>query len=420
MSIQLNSNDDGTRSFFLRASNNGNIITEKLDIDPIGLDKCITYIRAGLRKAAWGSADEWNNEGYRYSDRSINSDNLNRLAQDLFRMAQGGFTLYSRLQGSENQLDKFKPIIAESGYIQIAMKNKPTYYVPISAIYDYPLRVGDQKNYKLCPEFIEAYYKNTPLNTLDCFHGNCPSVKNDTNNLTVCPGGFWGFRHFLGMPISVQDNDATRSLPIDDGLEISVAVCTAMNSCSSHVNALKGTSSKFVVRKWDDIDNYDELFSNLHIPPHIVYFYCHGGTARLPDGAGEPYLIIGSKNSYDEIHESNFRLNKIKWDSLKPLIFLNGCHTASITPISALNLIDPLMNTYHCAGVIGTEITIFEEMASAFAAECFKQFLNGESIGVAVRNARLKLLSEGDPLGLSYIPFVWAPLKIEKIKTIIS
>jgi hypothetical protein len=41
-----------------------------------------------------------------------------------------------------------------------------------------------------------------------------------------------------------------------------------------------------------------------------------------------------------------------------------------------------------------------------------RRFYAGETIGEAIRNSRLKLLSSGNPLGLVYIPFVKSSLKI--------
>lgn len=64
--------------------------------------------------------------------------------------------------------------------------------------------------------------------------------------------------------------------------------------------------------------------------------------------------------------------------------------------------------------MIGTEITIYEEMATVFAEEFFRRFVGGEAVGMAIRNARLKLLEEGNPLGLEYIPYVVAGLKLVK------
>ena len=68
--------------------------------------------------------------------------------------------------------------------------------------------------------------------------------------------------------------------------------------------------------------------------------------------------------------------------------------------------------------MIGTEITIFEPLAVKFAEECLQRFLGappykeGMPIGEAVRGARLELLRLGNPLGLVYIPFVMASLRM--------
>ena len=49
-----------------------------------------------------------------------------------------------------------------------------------------------------------------------------------------------------------------------------------------------------------------------------------------------------------------------------------------------------------------------------FAEECLRRFLDGEPIGEAIRAARLALLAAGNPLGLAYIPFVTASLRLRR------
>jgi hypothetical protein len=41
-----------------------------------------------------------------------------------------------------------------------------------------------------------------------------------------------------------------------------------------------------------------------------------------------------------------------------------------------------------------------------------RRFFNGDKIGDAVRGARLKILKDGNPLGLVYIPYVIAGLHL--------
>jgi len=53
-----------------------------------------------------------------------------------------------------------------------------------------------------------------------------------------------------------------------------------------------------------------------------------------------------------------------------------------------------------------------EPGARDVAEDCLRRFLRGDSIGSAIRNARLTLLKEGNPLGLVYIPFALSGLSV--------
>jgi hypothetical protein len=141
--------------------------------------------------------------------------------------------------------------------------------------------------------------------------------------------------------------------------------------------------------------------------PQIVYFFCHGGIAQKT-----PYLQVGPRNE-SPITRDNLRAHKIQWAATRPLVFLNGCHTTALEPRYALEFVSAFVQKAHAAGVIGTEITVFEDLACDFAEECMRRFLvDGDAIGKAVRDARLALLARGNPLGLVYIPYVRPSLRL--------
>jgi hypothetical protein len=168
-------------------------------------------------------------------------------------------------------------------------------------------------------------------------------------------------------------------------------------------------SEKFHGYLWKNGNNRAELEIVLKDSPHIVYFYCHGGQIR-----GCPFLQFGPEKAKDNEIDFTF-FKKVKWTSPQPLVFLNGCYTTNIDPNIPFDFVEPLVSASNCAGVIGTEITIFEDLATDFAEAFFTQFINKEkSVGESLRNARLELLSYGNPLGLVYIPFAIAGLKLEK------
>ena len=96
----------------------------------------------------------------------------------------------------------------------------------------------------------------------------------------------------------------------------------------------------------------------------------------------------------------------------RPLVFINGCHTTALTPDVPLEFVSLFLEMSEASAVIGTEITIFEPLAVAFAEAFLPRFLAGTPLGEAVRGARLALLKDGNPLGLVYIPYALAGLRL--------
>jgi CHAT domain-containing protein len=141
---------------------------------------------------------------------------------------------------------------------------------------------------------------------------------------------------------------------------------------------------------------------------HLVYFYCHGGV----NASNIPFIQIGALTERG-ITRDNLRLKKIFWKEPRPLIFINGCHTTALEPESAFELVSGFVETAGAAGVIGTEITIFEPLATSFAESFLQAFNQGVEVGEAVRIARLALLKQMNPLGLAYIPYAMANLHLE-------
>jgi hypothetical protein len=416
MSIMMNSDDDGTHNFYLCASDGTVPIIGKLDISQDDFSSAIRTVRETLNTVSWGVKEEWNSDWdkikpsrYLYADRK---KDLERLKRDLCNMAYWGFNLYMLFK--EEELRKFKTVLEKPGFIQLAMKNEPKYYFPAAFVYDkfVDINCGDLQ---LCSEFTRAFQNNEPLENTPCIKGTCTSAQ-DGGGRVVCPGRFWGFRHYVSMPLSVGDENVPASIPLRDTLNVIVAMSEEMDLYQTHLAALKTLtrSGSLLPPTWTYADNYDQLFSLMNSSPHVVYFYCHGGALRAGSPGQDPFLKLGSTAHPFEIHKSNFYGKLNVYQSPKPLIFMNGCHTAAIDPLKMINLVEPLLVHAHCAGVIGTEITIFEEMATEFAQECMRRFLMGEAIGPAIRNARLKVLSQGNPLGLAYIPFVNADLKLKK------
>ena len=404
LSLLLNKNENGTHSMhFYGADGKLQVKQDDVRFGEGELNDMIEQGRGTLRLAAWEKTEEWQpGVPFRYQNQPRD---LKRLESDLANLAIWGYGFYdriiARLAGGEDAVDDLEKLLRTPGLIQIAMKESPSYVLPAALIYDAPLDTG-AASYTFCPVFEQALAQNQPLENTACFQGNCPSHGKDT---VICPSGFWGYRHALGMPLTLpQGTNLVAEITYRGNLGLVVGYAKDLTLFGEHAGQLQSLAQL----TWNASYVRDQLFEcmkNNH--PHIVYFYCHGGLVR-----NMPFLQIGSKDNPGRIQSSNLRAKRIVWDAPRPLVFINGCHTTAVQPQQALEFISPLVSYSRSAGVIGTEITIYEELARDFANECFRRFFAGQPIGQAIRGARLKLLADGNPLGLVYIPFVQAGLKL--------
>ncbi|RMH00401.1 MAG: CHAT domain-containing protein [Chloroflexi bacterium] len=407
LNIMLNDNGNGTHGFRFFGEQ---AFKHDAALGEGELQDLITKARGALRMAAWGDDQPYNKQkSYRYAG----NISLKQLREDLIRMARRGYRFYdaliNQLAGGVMAARQLEFMMLSSGSVEIATKQHARLVVPAAMFYDYPLDTSlKAADYQLCDAFVAALSAAEPLEQTDCFQGKCPHYDEDD---VVCPSGFWGYRHQLGLPLSVAGApDATAEIPVTDTLEMTVTVSLdpAFKERPKHEQRLQKLHPKL---KWLYADSRDEALNLLRQShPHIVYFYCHGGVAN-----GIPYLHVGPPNERG-ITRDNLRAKRIFWyPAPRPLVFINGCHTTALEPESAIDLVSGFIETSFAAGVIGTEITIFEPLAVSFAEAFMYRFLvERQSVGEAIRGARLQLLKEKNPLGLVYIPFALTALHLSR------
>ncbi|MDJ0752999.1 MAG: hypothetical protein QNJ45_05740 [Ardenticatenaceae bacterium] len=408
LSVLLNGNDDSTHGF--RFLGEGDFKNEAA-IDGDTLQNLIELARGALRMAAWGSEEPFDPGGDHTLYRYDGSPDLGRLKIDLLRLAIRGYRFYdaliNQLAGGSRAAETLADTMRRPGFIQLASKASSRLVVPLSTMYDHPLFTSlTASEIKLCPTFLSCLADGQPLIECPCFLGDCPSYGEDD---VVCPSGFWGFRHALGHPLTIQNGpEAPTSLPAGSGLEIAMAVSTDPNFVgrSAHEAVVRrfGSHFHYANERPETIDLMKKT------SPHLLYFFCHGRLA-----ADVPSIEVGPPRTRG-ISRDVLRAKRIRWEKeVRPLVFLNGCHTAALSPHKAFDLVSGFIEQSEAAGVIGTEITSFVPLAKTFAEDFFKHFLvEKRPVGEAIRLARLTLLEQGNPLGLIYIPFVIPSLAISE------
>jgi hypothetical protein len=439
LSLMINSNGDGSHNFRFFGADGEETFKDDANIDGPQLEGFLKQARRAMRKVSWGNEEEWDESKkwqYRYRQEVFDPA---KLATDLAYLARAGWRIYAGfLAHLKTTAQSLEQIMSHSGLVQIALKLSPRAVLPASVIYDYPWKpdqYDDFENtpFELCPTFAAAIEKagngGQPLEESDCFKGGC-YLKSLINEITkpestktlldlpamICPSGFWGYRHAVGLPLTLDgaNSEAPPVISFEGALRMIAGVSTDPNFVERdpHLNRLKVLTQTITVQRDED---YSNVVKHLKTTvPHLLYFYCHGG---IRANTNLPYLEIG-KN--DRFGPEDLIGERILWKDIHPLVFINGCHTTSLNPEITLDFVSSFVQQGG-AGVIGTEITIFEELAVRFAEECLGRFLGaipfgqGMPIGKAVRGARLELLRRGNPLGLVYIPFAIASLRTQQV-----
>ena len=438
LSVMVNNNGDGSHSFRFFGTDGADRFKDDARVDGQQLAGFLKQARRAMHKVSWGSEEEWDERkglAYRYQKPAFDR---RKLAKDLAYLARAGWRIYtgfvSHLSTTALELEA---LMANPGLLQIALKLSPRAVVPAAVIYDYAWMPDnfdfEETDFELCPTFSAAIDRardgGPPLEECDCFKGGCElrkmiaEVRDPDSDKTladlppvICPSGFWGYRHSLGLPLTLDgtNKDIPPVINFEDDLQVIACVSTdpLFVERDPHLGRLQALKSAV---KFERDEGYKAIVRRLKKTiPHLLYFYCHGGIRANTE---LPYLEIGEKDRFGP--EALFG-EGISWKGPNPLVFINGCHTTSLNPEITLDFVSSFVQQSGAAGVIGTEITIFETLAAKFAEECLARFVgappHAESmpIGRAVRGARLEILRQGNPLGLVYIPYAVASLRLQK------
>lgn len=423
LSLMVNESGD-THHLSLLATDGQELFTDGMKIDVAQLGSYIRIGRGALRRISWNDEDEWAEGKPDRFNPDVPRSRAEREQQfrgDVVSLARAGWRLYDKLRltmkGGPASADRLAAIMHAPGrsFVQIALVEAATHVFPAALLYDYPFDTN--KGATVCSAFLEDLAADVPLAQQRCMLGACPTRDQEQ---VVCPSGFWGFRHAIGMPLSTQrangggetEHDAPFVLAGLEDPRVAASAWRDLSLREEHFSRLrKLRPSQFL----EDAETRDEAIALLRrSTPHVVYFYCHAGIK------GEiPYIEIGVPGD-PVLSPDNIGGTGIGWQSPGPVVFINGCRSTAVEPDKALEFVTEFIVGARAAGVIGTEITVFEPMASAFAETCLAHFLNavengvktGVEIGEAIRLARLALLQQYNPLGLVYIPFVVASLRL--------
>lgn len=240
----------------------------------------------------------------------------------------------------------------------------------------------------------------------------------DENNIR--PELFLGLKHIIEHTPMQADMDFQPSIasapPITISLNVNPEIDTQMNFplIANQVKYWNGIVKKTGIRiiTRSKADDLVDALANPATPDQIAYFYCHAVSKTLAEGGAKASTLQFGANESVTLRDFMRRApNDIRLSSA-PLIFLNACESAELSPLF-YNGFMPYFVDKGARGMIGTECPIPALFAAEWAGKFFDRFLVGQSIGQIFLDLRRDyFFNHNNVLGLLYAVYADADTTI--------
>lgn len=402
VSILTNTNGNGRHQIIIRAADEKDKLLaepKSFEVDEDKINTVVEQLRIKLRREPIAP-----NRKQRRKD---------QLKNDLQTLAPLGWGLWDVAVPEEHAIELQMALKTQNDLvIQVTRPESSSYAFPWGLIYDIPI-ISDSK-LEYCP-LVENWDGKSKL--IQNNDRKCPEEKHHKKTNFLCPFGFWGYRYAIEQLTSTDK--AVREISLSSIVQMGVAKTqyeVDEKKLDEHIEVLKEQlNSKFpngnelVIKS--SRDDVLELLANDY---PIFYFYCHGERPR--PGDPNTYLGVGKKEKIEPKDFKGMVLSylgsKKVWGKIRPLIFINACHSAEINPTTLTNYLEAFIGMGNAAGVIGTEVRVNQSLAMDVATNFFEYFLAGKTVDQALHAIRTDFLASGNVFGLVYTPYCWSDLKL--------
>jgi hypothetical protein len=413
MSVMTNDSDDGTHRIVFNGARDKPVTITLTDDQ---MTAAITAMRTIMRDI---HLEKIGNANPKNLFDAKNAKKRDIFIADLRKAALQGAELWTAVwQDPDEWTNNETAFTGPSDVIQIARKQSSTAVFPWAMVYSIPLETGAPENTTLC-KLVGDENEWKKFQASADSPVRCPFEETHAEGV-ICPYGFWGVRYQIEQPPSLkQGRPRIGSIPaVPVPLDCIVALSDELDAglLTTHLDALRALAPPNRGFKIQECHTRANIRKGLETRDlELAYFYCHGLTIPLPGNAGiAPALGVGIKQVIKppDLVTWMRAWAKDHWNTVAPLVFINGCHTADTTPQTLVNFVDTFSTGLKAAGVIGTEITLHQLVANEVGEVFLRAFQRGKSVGESLRQARASLLRKGNLLGLVYTAYCSADLKL--------
>jgi CHAT domain-containing protein len=198
-----------------------------------------------------------------------------------------------------------------------------------------------------------------------------------------------------------SDPSLTVSLNVNADIDQQMGLPFIANQVADWEKISQGGGARLIVRK--SKDEVTQALADDSTPDQILYFYCHAISKSLAEGGGpDASTLVLSGQGHLTLEDLNLFAPTKKALSGAPLVFINACESAELSPLFYDGFV-PYFMAKGARGVIGTECETPALFAAEWAKRFFRHFLTGKSLGQAFLDLRREFYYQHNNLmGLLY------------------
>jgi hypothetical protein len=351
----------------------------------------------------------------------------------LKRLALIGYRVYNDmfLSALDLSAEAVRQALAASGGAATAAKlisiaRTGDWSAPWSALYDFELDVDTESRIEVCPVFVAQLAANEwSGDDLEATHdllddpaacraqAECPLDDPERRKLTVCPFGFWGFRHQVEQPLQIVTPAGPGEVPPEMEAAAFSQTSFIMQQPGEELR-VAGAVYPFTGRMLDrDMRDIEALFGpsfdwredrgevmellESETGHHLFYFFCHGVEHEF-DFALEVGPVGDPENTISIVPQTSMH-----WAgpaTPQPLVILMACESLAMRP-EVMNALFGGFKNAGASGIIGSEITIGTRLGHEFGTGLLAGLRDGTTAGEAFMALRRGMLRRYNPLGLA-------------------
>ncbi len=240
----------------------------------------------------------------------------------------------------------------------------------------------------------------------------------------VDPRLFLGFQHIIeqiplqpGMEVLDSTIDARRGLSVGVNLNTDIDADMGINAVEEQMQywARLAANRQATVVLRRSRDEVLRALANPETPDQIIYFYCHAVSRSLAEGDGpDASKLEMTGDQALTLGELEFQTSSDVPMVGQPLIFINACQSAELSPLFYDGFV-PYFMSKGARGVIGAECDIPALFAKDWAVRFFDRLLAGQPLGEIVRDLRWEFFEKHhNLLGLFYAIYVDGDTHIDR------